>query len=101
MKYLLLVRLLCLALLIKTNLCSKIDVPSNFYGSPEVFSGYLSNSKWFVEAFTLHDDALKITGDKFEIEDELKNTPHTGKNFYGAKSNLFPLLNPLFKYARP
>ena len=99
MKLLLLFMFSCLALLLKTKLCSKIDVPSNFYGSPEVFSGYLPNSEWFVDAFTLHDDSLKIIGDRYEIEDELKNTPHTGKIVYGAKSNLFPLLNPLFKYA--
>ena len=79
MKLLLLFMFSCLALLLKTKLCSKIDVPSNFYGSPEVFSGYLPNSEWFVEAFTFHDDTLEIFGTENEVDSELNETPYTGK----------------------
>ena len=73
------VRLLSLLLLSKFNFCSKIGVPSNFYGSPEVFSGYLPNSEWFADAFTLSDDALKIYGSVFDISDKLHNVTSTGK----------------------
>ena len=49
----------------------QIDVPANFYGSPEVFSGYLSNSDHFKEAFTLHDDHFIIAGSTPEVEHAL------------------------------
>ena len=62
MEFFVLLKFLYLALSIKSEFCSKIEVPSNFYGSPEVFSGYLPVREWFVEAFTLHEDVLKIAG---------------------------------------
>ena len=56
------------------------DVPSNFYGSPEVFSGYLSNTEVFIEAFTLHDDHVSISGSTQEVEHALETINTKGKN---------------------
>ena len=56
------------------------EVPSNFYGSPEVFSGYLSNSEVFIEAFTLHDDHVSISGSTHEVEHALETIDTKGKN---------------------
>ena len=78
MEFFVLLKFLYLALSIKSEFCSKIEVPSNFYGSPEVFSGYLSNSDWFVEAFTFHDGVLKVNGSGTDIDIDLNETPHTG-----------------------
>ena len=57
-------------------------VPSNFYGSPEVFSGYLSNSEVFIESFTLHDDHINISGSTREVEYGLQTINTKGKKQY-------------------
>ena len=57
----------------------KIDVPSNFYGSSEVFSGYLSDYEVYVEAFTLHNDHVSISGSTSKVENTLENINSTGK----------------------
>ena len=56
------------------------DVPSNFYGSPEVFSGYLSNSDVFIEAFTLNDNHVNICGSTPEVEHTLETIDTAGEN---------------------
>ena len=56
----------------------QIDVPSNFHGSSEVFSGYLSNSEKFIEAFTLHDDHVSISGSVREVEFAISNISTKG-----------------------
>ena len=57
---------------------SKNKVPSNFYGSPEVYSGYLSNSEMFIDAFTLNDDHVDIIGSTQEVEQALDTINATG-----------------------
>ena len=57
----------------------KIEIPSNYFGSPEVFSGYLTKSELFIDAFTLYDDHLTITGSIPEVEHKLKTTNTIGK----------------------
>ena len=52
--------------------------PSNFYGSPEVYSGYLSNSEMFIDAFTLNDDHVAIDGSAQEVEHALETINATG-----------------------
>ena len=57
---------------------SQNKVPSNFYGSPEVYSGYLSNSEMFINAFTLNDDHVAIVGSAQEVEHALETINATG-----------------------
>ena len=57
----------------------KIEIPWNYFGSPEVFSGYLTKSESFIDAFTLYDDHLTITGSIPEVEHALKTTNTIGK----------------------
>ena len=57
----------------------QLDIPSNFYGSSEVFSGYLSNNEVFIEAFTLHDDHLSMSGSTTEVTNALENFDTLGK----------------------
>ena len=59
---------------------SQNKVPSNFYGSPEVFSGYLSNSDVFIEAFTLNDNHVNICGSTPEVEHTLETIDTAGEN---------------------
>ena len=54
------------------------EIPSNFFGSPEVFSGYLSNQEDFIEAFTLHDDHVTIAGTIREVEQVLATLDTSG-----------------------
>ena len=56
----------------------QFQIPSNFYGSSEVFSGYLSNSEVFIEAFTLQDDHVSISGSIPEVERALESIDTTG-----------------------
>ena len=51
----------------------KIDVPSNFFGSPEVFSGFLSDSDTFKRAFTLDDNHVTASGSIPEVEEQLRD----------------------------
>ena len=59
-----------------------IQVPSNFYGSPEVYSGYLSNAEQYKEAFTMPDadgkNTLYIRGNETEIELQLATNETKG-----------------------
>ena len=57
---------------------SQNKVPSNFYGSPEVYSGYLSNSEMFINAFTLNDHHVAIVGSPNEVEHALETINATG-----------------------
>ena len=57
---------------------SQNKVPSNFYGSPEVYSGYLSNSEMFIDAFTLNDNHVAIVGSAQEVEHALGTINATG-----------------------
>lgn len=47
------------------------EVPSNFYGSPEVYSGFLSDQEEYIEAFTLKKDAWRIQGTVASINKQL------------------------------
>ena len=58
------------------------QIPSNFYGSPEVYSGYLSNSDVFIDAFTLQDDHVSISGSIPEVERALATWKNTGIKKY-------------------
>ena len=55
-----------------------IQIPSNFYGSSEVFSGYLSEQQQYIDAFTLHPDHVLISGTIQEIENDLRLSNQTG-----------------------
>ena len=57
----------------------QFNIPSNFYGSSEVYSGYLANSEVFMEAFTLHDDHVSISGSTAEVTNALEKFDTTGK----------------------
>ena len=56
----------------------KPSIPSNFYGSHEVFSGFLSNFDDVVNAFTLRDDHVSISGSIEEVESKLANITAKG-----------------------
>ena len=58
--------------------CLGFDIPTNFYGSPEIFSGYLPNQDQYVEAFTLHKDCLTIKGTSHEISRKMASTNPQG-----------------------
>ena len=45
-----------------------VKIPSNFYGSSEVFSGYLSEQQQYIEAFSLHPDHVLISGSIENVE---------------------------------
>ena len=60
----------------------KSTPPSNFYGSPEVYSGYLSNGETYKDAFTLHDDHVTLSGTIPEVENALATVNTTGMYKY-------------------
>ena len=60
----------------------KHEIPSNFYGSSEVFSGYLSEQQQYVDAFSLHPDHVLISGSIQEVEHGLATSQDTGKSCY-------------------
>ena len=74
----------CLLLTDLLRLSNGIDiqVSSNFYVSPEVYSGYLSNAEQYKEAFTMPDadgeNTLYIRGDDTEIEFQLATNETKG-----------------------
>ena len=55
-----------------------IEIPSNFYGSSEVFSGYLSEQQQYIDAFSLHPDHVLISGTIKDVEYGLERTQETG-----------------------
>ena len=71
----------------------KIEIPWNYFGSPEVFSGYLTKSEPFIDAFTLYDDHLTITGSIPEVEHALKTTNRIGKHQLTFKNSIRAALN--------
>ena len=75
-------KLAIVILIVGTFVCSassfKSTPPSNFYGSPEVYSGYLSNSETYKDAFTLHDDHVTLSGTIPEVENALASVNTTG-----------------------
>ena len=68
----------------------QIDVPLSFYGSSEVFFGYLSNSEEFIQAFTLSDDHITISGSIQEVEHILSNMRTKGNNTFAILNIIFP-----------
>ena len=56
-----------------------VTIPQNFYGSSEVYSGYLGNRGEIVDAFTLDKDHVLLSGDINSIENLLASTQKTGK----------------------
>ena len=48
------------------NVNVAIETPANFYGSPEIFSGYLPNRDRYIDAFTLYD-CLAVDGTATQI----------------------------------
>ena len=71
----------------------KMEIPSNYFGSPEVFSGYLTKSEPFIDAFTLYDDHVTITGSIPEVEHALKATNTIGKRQFTCKYSIRAALN--------
>ena len=61
------------------SVTSESPIPTNFFGSTEIYSGYLSNSDWFVDAFTLGQDHPQISGSIQEVERELQSRETQGK----------------------
>lgn len=57
------------------------NVPSNFYGSPEVFSGFLSDQNEYIEAFTLKEDARIIEGNCTSVNEQLDSIETSGLYF--------------------
>ena len=49
-------------LIICAAICTGIEIPENFSGSREVFSGYLPDKQKFVEAFSYRKDCKVIEG---------------------------------------
>ena len=68
--------LLCLALLVPESFAA--EIPDFFRGSPEMFSGYLPNSKKFVESFT-YTKGLIIEGNSTQVEKILTESNPRGK----------------------
>ena len=79
MNFLLLPFLIIVSLFLCETKSFQPNVPPNFYGSPEVFSGYLSYSEVFIEAFTLQDDHVSISGRIPKVEHELDSMENAGK----------------------
>ena len=69
----------CVIMLVIDSAAS--GIPSNFFGSPEVFSGYLSNQEDFIEAFTLPEDHVTIAGTVHEVEQALATMDTSGKQY--------------------
>ena len=67
--------------------CVKYKIPSNFYGSPEVFSGYSSEQQQYIDAFSLHPDHVLISGTIHEVEHGLQTSQEIGKA--SLKSSLY------------
>ena len=57
---------------------SESSIPTNFFGSTEIYSGYLSNIDWFVDAFTLGQDHEQISGSIQEVERQLQSRETQG-----------------------
>ena len=55
-----------------------MDVPNNFRGSPEIFSGYLSNSEKYVESFR-YTRGLEIVGNSTVVEKILAESNPKGE----------------------
>ena len=74
----------CLLVTDLFRICNGFDIQvlSNFYGSPEVYSGYLSNAEQYQEAFTMPDadgeNTLYIRGNQTEIELQLATAETEG-----------------------
>ena len=68
-------------LLVFANINGVVNVPENFSGSPEVFSGYLPDKEKYVEAFTYHEDCVVIEGGSRSVSKQLSmlNTDGTFK----------------------
>ena len=64
------------------TLCCGIKIPGNFYGSPEVLSGYLPNSDEYVEAFSLQEDCLTIKGNSRQVSKLIGSADPQGKKFF-------------------
>ena len=54
--------------------CVKYETPSNFYGSSEVISGYLSEQQQYIDAFSLHPGHNLILGTIENVEYQLDST---------------------------
>ena len=72
------------------------EIPSNFFGSSEVFSGYSSEQQQYIDAFSLHPDYVLISGTIQEVEHELETTRQTGKATF--KSSLYVISCELLEY---
>ena len=58
---------------------------TNFFGSQDVFSGYLSESDEYIEAFTLDENHVVISGSIQTIEDHLETEERTGMSYFVQK----------------
>ena len=65
--------------------CTGIETPTNFYGSPEIFSGYLPDGDRYVEAFSLHDDCFVVEGSSQQVFKALMSS-HPEGMFYEMTS---------------
>ena len=68
-----------LLLIVNSRACFSYSVPENFYGSSEVFSGYLTNRAQYEDAFTMHENHVLISGDINSTENQLALSDKTGK----------------------
>ena len=77
-----------------------VTVPSNFYGSPEVFSGYLSDQEKYVDAFTMSEDHVHVFGSIPDVEHQLEVLKPTSEKLrYNFKKIIRPLIISIcFRY---
>ena len=71
--------LMLLTVLVVETFCLNIQIPSNFYGSKEVFSGYLSNSDVIIDAYSLNNDHVTVSGLVIDVERKLASIDTKGK----------------------
>ena len=65
-------------LLLDQSVNQKHEIPSNFFGSLEVFSGYASGQQQYIDAFSLHPDHVLISGTIKDVESYLQTALDTG-----------------------
>ena len=67
------------------NLMSNTDAailrPDDFYGSEALLDGYCDDAQYFIDAFTLSSERLKVEGSANDVTRTLNATNRTGKNF--------------------
>ena len=55
-------------------LSSLLEVPENFYGSREVFSGYMPDQNKYIKAFTYQDDCVVFKGGSQLVSKQLASS---------------------------